>query len=74
VRAFVKPPIGETLATRTFKKLISPLLETDEGNEGEALSSTALRPISLSPALMVALDALTRETFLRRWRATFPGP
>lgn len=62
-----------TLALRTAL-LISPLLETDEGNEGEVLSPTALRPISLSPALMVALDALTRETFLRRWRATFPGP
>jgi ABC-type Fe3+ transport system substrate-binding protein len=62
-----------TLALRTAL-LISPLLETEEGNEGEALSSTALRPIGLSPALMVALDALTRETFLRRWRSTFPGP
>lgn len=54
--------------------LISPLLDSDEGNEGEALSSTAMRPIGLSPALMVALDGLTRETFLRRWRATFPAP
>ncbi|MEO9530617.1 ABC transporter substrate-binding protein [Roseibium sp.] len=62
-----------TLALRNTL-LISPLLETEEGNEGEALSATALRPIGLSPALMVALDALTRETFLRRWRATFPGP
>jgi len=62
-----------TLALRNAL-LISPLLETEEGNEGEALSSTALRPIGLSPALLVALDALTRETFLRRWRATFPGP
>jgi len=62
-----------TLALRNAL-LISPLLETEEGNEGEALSTTALRPVGLSPALMVALDALTRETFLRRWRATFPGP
>ncbi|UFI03304.1 ABC transporter substrate-binding protein [Roseibium aggregatum] len=62
-----------TLALRTAL-LISPLLETEDGNEGEVLSSTALRPIGLSPALMVALDALTRETFLRRWRSTFPGP
>jgi iron(III) transport system substrate-binding protein len=62
-----------TLALRKAL-LISPLLETEEGGEGEALSTTALRPIGLSPALMVALDALTRETFLRRWRATFPGP
>ncbi|WP_269585838.1 ABC transporter substrate-binding protein [Roseibium sp. Sym1] len=69
---FLLSPEG-VLALRTAL-LISPLLETDEGNEGESLSSTALRPIGLSPALMVALDALTRETFLRRWRATFPGP
>jgi iron(III) transport system substrate-binding protein len=54
--------------------LISPLLETEEGAEGETLSSTALRPIGLSPALMVARDQMTRETFLKRWRVTFPGP
>ncbi|MEP3048125.1 MAG: ABC transporter substrate-binding protein [Roseibium sp.] len=54
--------------------LISPLLETEEGAEGEVLSTTALRPIGLSPSLMVALDSLTRQTFLRRWRETFPGP
>ncbi|PVB59603.1 ABC transporter substrate-binding protein [Labrenzia sp. 011] len=69
---FLLSPQG-TLALRTAL-LISPLLEMEDGNEGEALSSTALRPIGLSPALMVALDAMTRETFLRRWRATFPGP
>ncbi|WP_082836771.1 extracellular solute-binding protein [Labrenzia sp. OB1] len=69
---FLLSPQG-TLALRTAL-LISPLLEAEDGNEGESLSSTALRPIGLSPALMVALDGLTRETFLRRWRATFPGP
>ncbi|WP_428648771.1 ABC transporter substrate-binding protein [Roseibium sp.] len=69
---FLLSPQG-TLELRTTL-LISPLLEAEDGNEGEALSPTALRPIGLSPALMVALDALTRETFLRRWRVTFPGP
>jgi len=69
---FLLSPEG-TLAQRQAL-LISPLLETEDGNEGEALSSTALRPIELSPALLVALDGLTRETFLRRWRTTFPGP
>ena len=69
---FLLSPQG-TLALRDAL-LISPLLETDDGNEGEGLSPTALRPIGLSPSLMVALDALTRETFLRRWRSTFPGP
>ncbi len=69
---FLLSPQG-TLELRTAL-LISPLLESEDGNEGESLSSTALRPIGLSPALMVALDALTRETFLRRWRVTFPGP
>lgn len=62
-----------TLALRNAL-LISPLLEDEEGSEGEALSSTALRPIGLSPSLMVALDAMTREIFLKRWRSTFPGP
>ena len=54
--------------------LISPLLETDGDHEDRLQSQTALRPIGLSPALMVALDGLTRETFLRRWRETFPEP
>ncbi|MEP3429892.1 MAG: extracellular solute-binding protein [Roseibium sp.] len=61
------------LALRTAL-LISPLLESEDGAEGEVLSTTALRPIGLSPSLMVALDSLTRQTFLRRWRETFPGP
>ncbi|MCV0429592.1 MAG: extracellular solute-binding protein, partial [Roseibium sp.] len=69
---FLLSPQG-TVALRKAL-LISPLLETDDGNEGEALSSTALRPIGLSPSLMVALDELTRQTFMRRWRSTFPGP
>ncbi|MBO6815890.1 MAG: ABC transporter substrate-binding protein [Rhizobiaceae bacterium] len=51
--------------------LISPLLETEDGSEGESLYVSSLRPIGLSPALLAALDRLTRETFLRRWRDTF---
>lgn len=54
--------------------LISPILEAAEGGEGEAISLTALRPIGLAPSLMVALDKMTRNMFLRRWRSTFPGP
>lgn len=69
---FQLSPIGQYALRKAL--LISPLLETEEGAEGETLSSTALRPIGLSPALMVALDQLTRETFLKRWRVTFPGP
>ena len=62
-----------TLALRQAL-LISPLLEAEEGLAGEVLSTTALRPIGLSPSLMVALDHLTRQTFLKRWRETFPAP
>lgn len=69
---FLLSPIGQFALRKAL--LISPLLETEEGAEGETLSSTALRPIGLSPSLMVALDQLTRETFLKRWRITFPGP
>lgn len=68
---FLLSPQG-TLALKDAL-LISPLLEAAEENRRDALSPTAMRPIGLSPALMVALDTLTRETFLRRWRATFPG-
>ncbi|MFT4794781.1 MAG: ABC-type Fe3+ transport system substrate-binding protein [Paracoccaceae bacterium] len=32
------------------------------------------RPIALSPALLIALDAHKRAIFLRRWRAAFPAP
>lgn len=53
--------------------LISPVLDREEGDEGEGVSPTVLRPIGLSPSLLVALDKHTRETFMRRWRATFPG-
>jgi iron(III) transport system substrate-binding protein len=69
---FLLSPDGRRVLRQAL--LISPLLETEEGAEGETLSSTALRPIGLSPALMVARDQLTRETFLKRWRVTFPGP
>ncbi len=69
---FLLSPLGQHALRRAL--LISPLLESEEGAEGETLSSTALRPIGLSPALMVALDQLTRETFLKRWRITFPDP
>lgn len=64
----------EGLAALRKALLISPMLDNDDGREGETLSSTALRPIGLSPALMVALDAMTRNTFLKRWRLTFSGP
>lgn len=54
--------------------LISPMLEDAEGLADGAPSASTLRPIGLSPSLLVALDAMTRDTFLRRWRANFPAP
>ena len=54
--------------------LISPLLDTDTEEPGDALPATAQRTIELSPALLVSLDRQTRQAFLQRWRTTFPAP
>lgn len=69
---FLLAPEGVSALRKAL--LISPMLESDDGSEGETLSPTAMRPIGLSPALMVTLDAMTRDNFLRRWRLTFPEP
>ncbi len=53
--------------------LITPTDTTDDA-EGEAPDQSSLRPIALSPALLVAIDKQKREGFIRRWRDTFPGP
>jgi len=36
-------------------------------------AATNLRPIPLSPALLVGLDRQKRALFLERWRSSFPG-
>lgn len=38
----------------------------------ESASLQALRPITLSPALLVGLDAAKRQLFLQEWRAALP--
>ena len=54
--------------------LIAPSLDADSADAGEAISETALRPIGLSPSLLVALDRQKRDQFIRLWRGAFPGP
>ncbi|MBD8891166.1 ABC transporter substrate-binding protein [Labrenzia suaedae] len=61
---------GQTELQRA--RLIMPLVN-EEGAEGERISETALRPIGLSPTLLVALDRQKREQFIRRWHETFQG-
>lgn len=48
----------------------------DEGADIDQSDSaqTNLRPIPLSPALLVGLDSHKRALFLERWRNSFPGP
>ncbi len=46
------------------------LLLTDDGDA----RGGQLRPVPLSPVLLVAVDAATRQQFLARWRNAFPAP
>ncbi len=54
--------------------LIAPILDSAREDSGEAVSATTLRPVGLSPSLLVALDRQKRGQFIRRWRGSFPGP
>lgn len=65
---FILSQAGQTELRHVL--LITSIVD-DEG-DGEAISETALRPIGLSPSLLVALDRQKRKQFIRRWRATFP--
>ncbi len=51
--------------------LIDPLTGKALAEERPQISETALRPIGLSPALIVALDRQKRAQFIRRWRENF---
>lgn len=53
--------------------LIVPVEEEAGVMEVPPASDGVLRPIPLSPALLVAMDKQKREAFIRRWRDTFPG-
>lgn len=59
---------GQTELKRA--RLIMQLVD-EEGAEGGTISETSLRPIGLSPTLLVALDLQKREHFIRRWEETF---
>lgn len=53
--------------------LITPMTGKDRQDEGSPLSETALRPIGLTPALIVALDQQKRQRFIDLWRKSFPA-
>ncbi|MEJ8472889.1 ABC transporter substrate-binding protein [Roseibium algae] len=63
---FLLSPLGQAELRRVL--LWSPLLD----DEGESVSETSLRPIGLSPSLLVSLDKQKREQFIKRWRSSFP--
>ncbi|SNR24599.1 ABC transporter substrate-binding protein [Puniceibacterium sediminis] len=51
--------------------LIDPLTDDASAEERPPVSETTLRPIGLSPALIVAMDQQKRAQFIRRWRENF---
>lgn len=65
----------ETIATRSILYAISP--ETTgkaSASSVRAESVGPLLPIALSPSLMVFLDKLKREQFMRQWQLAFQAP
>ncbi|WP_328598860.1 ABC transporter substrate-binding protein [Pseudooceanicola pacificus] len=68
---FLLSPPGREALSQVL--LVSPLTGKESGEDGAALSETALRPISLTPALIVALDRQARAAFIELWRKSFPA-
>lgn len=74
-RAFVDFLLSQQGRTELRQALlIAPSLDDDSTDAGDTISETALRPIGLSPSLLVALDRQKRDQFIRLWRGAFPGP
>lgn len=67
---FLAGPEGQAALADVL--LISAPSGNETGEEGPVLSETALRPISLTPALIVALDRQKRASFIELWRKSFP--
>jgi iron(III) transport system substrate-binding protein len=67
---FLLSPAGQAELQRVL--LLTPVFGGEDGYPGGAISETALRPIGLSPSLLVSLDRQKREQFIKRWRSTFP--
>ncbi|MHA6264676.1 ABC transporter substrate-binding protein [Arenibacterium sp. CAU 1754] len=67
---FLVSPDGKAALREVL--LITPLTGKDTQDEHPTLSETALRPIGLSPALIVALDQQKRQRFIDLWRKSFP--
>ena len=71
---FLLSATGREILT-TQARLLSPIdgagqLAQLAGND--APTEQTLRPIPLTPALMVGLDAAKRRIFLQQWRAALP--
>jgi iron(III) transport system substrate-binding protein len=52
---------------------LTPTQMRDKGLLGEEVSGTNLRPIPLSPIMLVGLDYQRRLHFIQQWQATFSG-
>ncbi|WP_233193055.1 ABC transporter substrate-binding protein [Acidimangrovimonas sediminis] len=61
---FLLSPAGQQDLSRAGLVMVS---RTDEGTPPESV----LRPIAITPVLLVALDAQKRAQFIRRWRDVF---
>jgi two-component system, OmpR family, sensor histidine kinase TctE len=65
----------ETIATRSALYAISPEITSKaSASSVRAEAVGPLVPIALSPSLMVFLDALKRQQFLRQWQMVFQIP
>lgn len=67
---FLLSPAGRAVLTRVH--LIVDPAEISAGQSPD--TPTILRPIPLSPVLLLGLDAQRRAQFIALWRKTFPGP
>ncbi|WP_265517395.1 ABC transporter substrate-binding protein [Nitratireductor luteus] len=77
--SFMLSPAGRDILSRQMR-LLSPVDGADQlarltGHDSAdpRADPQTLRPIAMSPALLVGLDRAKREIFLRQWRAALPA-
>lgn len=64
---FLLSPAGRQALTNEY-------LLIDVPQDGSETDPTVMRPIALTPALLVGLDQMKRQQFLQLWRAVFSDP
>ncbi|SMX41553.1 ABC transporter substrate-binding protein [Actibacterium lipolyticum] len=72
--AFLDFLLSDTGRAQLREALLIVPIDGEEGElEAGQASGGVVRPITLAPGLLVALDRQKRESFIRRWRETFPS-